>query len=92
MKLRIAIWAGMGFLVAGWWGLYFAEANKDNPIEPLVYALAGLTTPVAAIVSSLKFPVGLYWVIVANAATYALVGLIVETLRRHYKHTGLSLN
>jgi hypothetical protein len=89
MKLRIAIWAGIGFLVAGSWGLYFAAANKDNPIGPLVYALAILSQPVAAIASSLKFPVGLSWVVVGNAATYALIGLIVESLQRHYKQTRL---
>jgi hypothetical protein len=79
MKLRIAIWAGMGALVSGWWGFYFANADKGNPIQPIVYALAVFTQPaVAAIVGSLKIPVGLHSVIVANAATYALIGTIVR--------------
>jgi len=86
MKNRIAIWACVGFLVSGCWGLYFANADKGSPIEPLVYALAILTQPVAAIARSLKFPVGLHWVVIANAATYALVGLIVETLRPKLHH------
>ena len=94
MKLRIAIWAGMGALVSGCWGLYFASADKGNPLPSIVYALAVLTQPaVAAIVSLLKFPpVGLLSVIVANAASYALVGTIVETTRRHYKQARLISN
>jgi hypothetical protein len=86
VKNRIAVWASAGFLIAASWGLYFANADKGSPIEPPVYALAILTQPVAAIASSLKFPVGLHWVLVANAVTYALVGLIVETLRPKMHH------
>jgi hypothetical protein len=32
------------------------------------------------------FPIGVYWAILANAATYALIGLTVEALRRQLKH------
>jgi hypothetical protein len=93
MKLRVAIWAGIGALVSGCWGLFFAPADKGNPIQPIVYAVAVLSQPaVAAIVSSLKFPVGLNSAMVANAATYALVGTIVETTRRHYKRARLISN
>ncbi len=60
MKLRIVIWAGVGALVSACWGLYFATADKGQPIQSMVYALAVLTQPaVAAIVRSLKVPVGL---------------------------------
>ena len=46
-----------------------------DPILPLVR----LTCPIAL----LRFyPIRLYWVLLANAATYALVGLIVEALRQ----------
>jgi hypothetical protein len=51
MKKRVAMWASAGFLVAVCWGLYFASANKDNPIEPIVYTLARLTLPVVAVVT-----------------------------------------
>jgi hypothetical protein len=88
MKNRIAMWASAGFLVAGCWGLYFASADKANPIEPIVYTLARLTQPVVAVVVSYShFPVGLRWCLVANAATYVLVGLIVETIRKQLSHT-----
>jgi hypothetical protein len=85
MKYRIALWASAGFLVAGCWALYFARASKDNPIEPIVYTLIRLTCPVA--IAGSYFPVSLYWVLVANAATYALVGLMLETLRQRLHHT-----
>ena len=82
MKYRIAMWASAGFLVAASWALYFAMRSKDNPIEPIVYTLGCLTQPVVLIGSYLHFGMSFYLVILANAATYALVGLIVETLRQ----------
>jgi hypothetical protein len=87
MKTRIAMWACTGFLIAGWWGLYFANADKGKPIEPLVYALASLTQPIGAVVvSNVHSPVGLHSFLWMNAATYALIGLIVEALRRKLNH------
>ena len=87
VKYRIAMWASAGFLVAGCWGLYFASADKANPIGPIVYTLARLTQPVIAVtVSYSNSAVGLRWCLVANAATYALVGLIVETVRKQLNH------
>ena len=83
MRDRIAVWAGMGFLVAGCWALYFAWRSKDNPIEPMVYTLACLTQPIALLRS---YPLNVYLVLFANAATYAMVGLIVETMRRRLNH------
>jgi hypothetical protein len=83
MKTRIAVWACMGFLAAGLWGLYFANADKGKPIGPLVDTLARLTQPVAAVIAScVHLPVGLHTFLWMNAATYALVGLLVETVRR----------
>ena len=79
MKNRIVMWASAGFLVAGCWALYFAWAGKVNPIEPIVHTLTRLTCPVA--IAGSYFPISVYWVLVANAVTYALVGLVVETLR-----------
>jgi hypothetical protein len=85
MKYRIAMWATAGLLVAGCWGLYFAAASKDVPITPIVYVLARLTCPVA--IAGSHFPLSLYLVLIANAATYALVGLIVEMLRHQLSHS-----
>jgi hypothetical protein len=82
MKYLIARWASAGFLVAGCWALYFAVASKDNPIEPIVYTLAFITQPIALASFYFHFGIKFYWVLLANTATYALVGLIVETLRQ----------
>jgi hypothetical protein len=81
---RITLWAGAGFLVSAGWGFYFALANKSIPIGPIVYALARLTEPAAAVFIHFNpnYLLGLRAVVIANAATYALVGLIVETIRR----------
>lgn len=84
MKYRIAIWAGAGFLVASGWAVYFLVASKDHPIVPLVSSLLRLTCPVAIVGS--HYPVSLYSALVANVATYALVGLAVETVRRQLNH------
>ena len=86
MKYRIAMWASAGFLVAGCWAFYFAMRSKDNPIEPMVYTLGFLTQPFVLVSFYFHFPLSVYWVLVANAATYALVGLGVETLRRQLNH------
>jgi hypothetical protein len=87
MKFRIAMWASAGFLVAACWALYFTMRSKDNPIEPIVHTLGSLTQPVVLIGSYFHFGMSFYLVILANAAAYALVGLIVETLRQRLHHT-----
>ena len=81
MKYRIAIWAGVGLLVAAGWALYALAGTPPalglgDPLLPLVR----LTCPIAIIGSA--YPVSLYSVLLANAATYALAGLIVETFRQ----------
>jgi hypothetical protein len=83
MKYRIAMWAGAGFLIAGFWALYFFP-TAPIPItsaEPM-WTLARLTCPVVFASFYFHFPVGIYLALLANAATYALVGLIVEPLRQ----------
>jgi hypothetical protein len=85
MKYRIAIWAAAGFLVAAGWAVYLLVASKDHLIEPIVFTLIRVTCPVAIVGS--HYPVGLYAALVANVATYALIGLVLETLRRQSKHS-----
>ncbi len=85
MKYRIAIWAAAGFLVAGGWAVYFLVASKDRLIEPIVSTLARLTCPVVILGS--QFPISLPSALVANVATYALVGLVVEAMRRQFNHS-----
>jgi tellurite resistance protein TehA-like permease len=84
MKYRIAIWAAAGFLVASGWAIYFFLEDKDLPIERLVSGLLRLTCPIAIV--GLHYPVNIYSSLAANVATYAVVGLLVETLRRQLSH------
>jgi hypothetical protein len=83
MKYRIATWAGAGFLVAGFWALFAAFPSTNDRIRD-VWTLVSLTCPVA--IAGRHYAVSLYEVLAANTATYALVGLIVETLRRQLHH------
>jgi hypothetical protein len=77
MKYRIGVWAIAGLLVAGCWALY-AFTTAMTPTDRIV-TLVKLTCPITLLSS---YPLSLYLVLFANAATYALIGLIVETLRQ----------
>jgi hypothetical protein len=87
LLIRIAMWASAGFLVSAGWGFYFANTNKGIPIESAIYILARFTQPTAAVFLYLNpnFPIGVRWVVVANAAAYALLGVMVETVRQYYR-------
>jgi tellurite resistance protein TehA-like permease len=85
MKYRLAIWAAAGFPVASGWAVYYLVRNKDLTIEPMVSTLVRQTCPVAIVGS--HYPVSIYSALAANIATYALVGLVVETVRRHLNHS-----
>jgi hypothetical protein len=84
MKNRIAMWAVAGFAVAAFW-IFYASTISPVTAEPLqgLRLLAGLTCPITL---ASHFPIGLSWVLIANAATYALVGVIVETARKDLTH------
>jgi len=81
MKPRIATWAAVGFLVAGFWAI-FAAATFPSTNERLgdVWILVSFTCPIA--VAGRHYAISLYEALAANAITYALVGLIAETLRQ----------
>jgi hypothetical protein len=89
MKLRIAIWSGLGALVVVVWRVYIS-VTLSNPLGTggAGRALVYLTCPIA--IDSRYHPQGFYFVLLMNAATYALVGSVVETMRRHYKRRLLS--
>jgi hypothetical protein len=84
MKFRIAMWAAAGFFVASGWAAYFFVKDKDLAMEPLVSALLRLTCPIAIV--GMHYPVSMYSSLAANVATYAVVGLLVESLRRQLKN------
>ena len=85
MKYRIAMWASAGFLAAGGWAL-FALATFPSTNERMrdVWTLVCLTCPVA--IAGRHYPISLYEVLAANAVMYALIGLLVETLRHQLHH------
>jgi hypothetical protein len=85
MKYRVAIWAAAGFLIASGWAVYFFARNKDLPLEPIVPVLIRLSCPIAIV--GFHYPVSLYSTLAANVATYALVGLMVEVVRRRLNHS-----
>lgn len=80
MKTRIAMWAIAGFLIASCWELVVSlSVPFANQRMADVWLLAAITCPVTLV---RYLPVTWYAVLIANAATYALLGLTVETLRR----------
>lgn len=85
MKLRIAIWASAGFLVAAFWAL-FAVATFPHTSERMrdVWILISLTCPIS--IAGMHYPIGLYEVLAANTVTYSLVGLMMETLYHQFHH------
>src|SRR5712671_6336578 len=87
LKYRIATWASAGFLVAGGWNLYVLAMTATHIIsaEPIAWTLIRLTCPVVFASFYFHFGIYFYWVLFVNAATYAWVGLIVETLRLQFK-------
>jgi hypothetical protein len=85
MKLRIALWAAAGLAVASAWAVYFYSVSRVHPIGPSLPILARLTWPVVNI--GLHYPVSINAALAANVVTYALLGLLVESLRRQSKHS-----
>ena len=86
MKRRIAIWATAGFLVAGCWAVFaFATFPSTNERMRDVWTFVVLTCPAA--IAGRHFCISLYGFLAANTVVYALVGLIVETLRHQLHYT-----
>jgi hypothetical protein len=88
MKSRIAIWASAGALVVVGWSLYISAISPIQiTAKAVAWTLACLSCPIAL---AHRYPLSIYFVLLANAATYALVGVVVETIRRHYQTRSLS--
>ena len=86
MKLRIAIWTSTGALVAVLWGLYIS-ATSPAPLG-IAWNLAYVTCPISL---AHHHAMSFYFVLLVNAATYGLVGTVVETVR-HQRQTRLIPN
>lgn len=88
MKYRIALWAAAGFLIAACWAPYaFTRAIPITSGDTLLYALTRFTQPIVLVGAYFHFGIRFYWVLLANAATYALAGLIVESVRQKLNPT-----
>jgi hypothetical protein len=86
MKYRISMWASAGCLVAGFWTLFaFATFPTTNERMRDVWVLVSLTYPVA--IAGRHYAISLYEALAINTVTYALVGLLVEALRRQLNHS-----
>jgi hypothetical protein len=78
-RRRILIWAGAGFLIALCWAVYaFAFPIA---LQPAAVALASLTQPIVLAGSYFHFGLSVECVLLANAASYALIGVMAELLR-----------
>jgi hypothetical protein len=88
MRFRIALWAGLGALVAMGWAVYSFSANPSPiaPTKPIVWTLALLTQPIALASVHYRFGVTVNWVILANALTYGSIGVLAEVMRRKLRH------
>ena len=87
MKRNVSIWAALGFLVAAGWAvlpLLMGPATFDP--SGALWTVARVTCPVAYASTLLHVPVRFYWAMLANAATYALIGLMIEVLRSQFRH------
>lgn len=82
MKLRIAIWASVGALVVVLWSVYIT-ATRPTPLG-MMWILTDFTCPIAL---ARHYRLSVYLVLLSNAATYALIGIVLETIRRYYNQT-----
>jgi hypothetical protein len=81
MGRKIGIWTFIGFIVAcGWVGIGIALGPSYNLGHS---TLVSITAPASLL--GRRVPLTFYWFILLNAATYAVVGLGTEFLRRHHR-------
>jgi hypothetical protein len=78
---NIGMWARIGIVVAcSWVGIGIALGPSYNLGHS---TLVSITAPASLL--GRKVPLSVYWLILLNAAVYAVVGLGMEFLRRHHR-------
>ncbi|HEY6305046.1 MAG TPA: hypothetical protein VI488_01145 [Candidatus Angelobacter sp.] len=80
MKQRIGLWALVGFAVACCWVIYGMVTAPNHNLGR--WTVVALTVP-ASLLGRIV-PLAVYWVVLLNAAAYALFGFSVELVRRHH--------
>src|SRR5215469_12907717 len=87
MARRIGLWALAGAAVAFFWFLYFIwltwDAYHGGPafvFSRTAEAMVDITAPVRPLFGR-HYAITWYWSIMFNAAIYACIGLVVETIR-----------
>jgi len=84
MKKRIAIWAGVGFAISCCFVLFTFLMPPDRLFlslrNPAIEAFTLVSFPVGF--AFRQVPLHFWWVPLINAATYAVIGLMIEMLRR----------
>jgi hypothetical protein len=90
MKRRVAIWVCVGFLVASCWVVYTFVTPPDSLLmnQPVVQAALYLTCPMAYV--GRHYPISWKLFLLINAATYAVVGLLLEMFRLKSKPSSLA--
>ena len=82
MKSRIAIWACGGAVIVALWSIYLS--NMPGAPRGIVAILLDATCPIAL---ARQHHMVFNFVVLANALTYALAGLILETMWRTTKRS-----
>ena len=84
MKYRIAAWATGGLFVAGFWAvLASATFPSTNQVMRNLWILVSTTCPIAVV--GRHYPISFYEALLANTATYGLLGLALETARKRLR-------
>ena len=86
MTRNVLLWAIIGCAVAGLWAVYAMATFPEPYFSPVARALINVTCPIAFASFHFHFGIKLYWVLMANAATYAFFGFVVESLCQRWAH------
>ena len=87
MVRALTIGAGVGVLVALLWATYAALTFPTSmQAQPAIWDLAQITCPIAFASAHFHFGINLYWAVLANATTYAVVAFVARMLRRQLRH------
>ena len=80
MAPRILVWASAGLALAACCAVYALVIPITT--SDAAFTLARITQPVVLLGSYFHFGVSVGWVLLANAATYAMLGLSTRALQR----------